>query len=474
MKKDKIQVAKGIQPADIVLKGGTVLNVFSEEFIIADVAIVGDCIVGVGEYRGDREIDCSGKYITASFIDAHMHIESSMITPLELAKKLVVKGTTTLIADPHEIVNVAGKVGLDYMLDAIEQPLVDIYLMMPSSVPAVDIDTNGAGAFSVNNMKEYIDNDKILGLGEVMRFYDVLNSEQAMLEKLRLFKGKHIDGHAPAISTKEIAAYRSAGVLSDHECESAQEALEKLRAGYYVMIREGSGAHNLEAIITGLLQENVSFEQCLFCTDDKHLKDIDEEGHINHCVRKAILLGVPLITAYKMASYYPAKAFGLRNVGAIGAGYKADLLVFSSLEEVQPEKIMKNGTWMDLEEIQSYCDNTKITSALCNTISVKTITKKDLVVKKYTKNQVMELIPYSLLTKLRNEEVPGDAMFVANDTYAKLCVIERYGKTAGVSACPVKGFGIKGGAIASSVSHDAHNIVVIGDNDQDIIAAVAE
>ena len=302
-RKRRLDCANGIRKADIVLKHGKVLNVFTEEILEADVAICGDTIVGVGSYEGEREIDCTGKYLVPGFLDAHMHIESSMVSPGELSKVLVQAGTTTIVADPHEIVNVCGVKGMDYFLKCAGKALVHIFFMIPSSVPATDVETNGCGEFLASDMMKYVDDARVLGLGETMRFVECYQGERRMSDKLELFAKKHIDGHAPGITGKAVQAYRLAGVENDHECANSEEVLDKLRAGFHIYIREGSGAKNLETLIRTLLDANVALDQCAFCTDDKHIEEIRKEGHISTCIRKAIALGVPVAKAYKMGSY---------------------------------------------------------------------------------------------------------------------------------------------------------------------------
>ena len=271
-RKRRLDCANGIRKADIVLKHGKVLNVFTEEILEADVAICGDTIVGVGSYEGEREIDCTGKYLVPGFLDAHMHIESSMVSPGELTKVLVQAGTTTIVADPHEIVNVCGVKGMDYFLKCAGKALVHIFFMIPSSVPATDVETNGCGEFLASDMMKYVDDARVLGLGETMRFVECYQGERRMSDKLELFAKKHIDGHAPGITGKAVQAYRLAGVENDHECANSEEVLDKLRAGFHIYIREGSGAKNLETLIRTLLDANVALDQCAFCTDDKHIE----------------------------------------------------------------------------------------------------------------------------------------------------------------------------------------------------------
>lgn len=474
MEKSFIKVARGQLPAELVLKNGTVLNVFTEELIRADVAIVGDRIAGVGEYHGEREIDCTGKYLVPGLIDGHMHIESTMVTPSGLAGCVVRKGTTTLIIDPHEIVNVAGDRGMDYMLDATERVPVNAYVMVPSSVPAADIDVNGAGKFLAEDMKPYLDHPRVLGLGEMMRFGDVLTEHSETMEKLRLFDGKNMDGHAPGITGGDVQGYRAAGIRNDHECTTAEELLEKLRAGFYVLIREGSAARDLEPLVQGVLNRHLPLEHCLFCTDDKHLEDIEKEGHINYCVRRAIELGVPVPGAYKMASYYTARAYGLNHLGAVAAGYQADILVLDNLAQAEPLMVFQKGKIVDEDRIAAGAYQTE-DAVLLNTVRCASINKEVLQIKAEKENHVLEMLPGQILTRHRVEPIPQkDGYFVPDSVYSKLCVVERYGKTGRAAVCPARGYGITGGAVATSVSHDAHNIISVGDNDEDLIAAVEE
>ncbi len=474
MSKSMIRAAKGEIPADLVLKNGNVLNVFSEEIVPCDVAIVDGRIVGLGSYEGEREIDCTGKYIAPGLIDAHVHIESSMVSPLEFTRYIIRKGTTGIVADPHEIVNVCGKRGMEYILDASDHVPADVYVMVPSSVPATNIDTNGAGKFLAEDMAEYKSHPRVLGLGEMMRFVDVLNEDPETLDKLHAFSEMVMDGHAPGISQKEIQAYRMAGIQDDHECSSGEEALEKLRAGFHILVREGSGAKNLESILGGLLKNGASLDRCMFCTDDKHLEDIEKDGHINYCVRKAIALGVPEVRAYKMASWNAARFYGLKENGAVGPGYRADLLIIDDLKEAVPSMVLKDGRIVDEAWLDSFAYELKDRSLL-RTVRIRSMSEEDLLLVKKEKNHVLELVPNELLTLHREEEVPGrHGVFIPDQDYAKLAVVERYGKNGKVGVCPVKGYGIRSGAIATTISHDSHNIIAAGDNDRDILCAVRE
>ncbi|MDB0441161.1 adenine deaminase [Clostridioides difficile] len=470
--KKKCDVASGRDKADIVLKNGIIVNVFTEELIVGDIAIVDDTIVGIGEYSGKVEIDCSGKYLSPGFIDAHMHIESTMVMPIELSRKLLKSGTTTVIADPHELVNVKGASAIDFLLESTENIPLNVYIMVPSSVPATRFETNGIGKFSAKDMDDYINNPRILGLGEVMCFNDVISAEEEILDKLEAFKDKIADGHAPNISGKSLQAYVCAGIKNDHECITFDEVYEKLRAGLKIFIREGSAAKNLEAIIKGLLKYKLPIEEFMFCTDDKHLDDIEKQGHIRWNIKCAIDLGMEPIKAIKIATYNSAKAYGLNKIGAIGSGYKADIVVLNNLENMEVDRVYKNGKLIEERIFSNYKYEIK-DEELLNTVKFKDINREKIQLKSNDKNYVMEIVPYQILTNKLFESIPNkNGYFNPNEEYSKLCVVERHRMTGNISVAPLKGFGIKSGAIATTVAHDSHNIIVAGDNDDDIIVAV--
>ncbi len=470
-----LAVARGDEKADIVLKGGTVVNVFSSELIKTDIALCGSTIVGLGSYSGKVELDCRGKYIAPGLIDAHMHMESSMLLPGELSKVLVRAGTTAIIADPHEAVNVGGTEALDYLLEATEHVLTDVYIMIPSSVPASDSDTNGCGEFTPAMMKRYMHHPRVLGLGEVMRYADVISGNPRMSEKLNMFGGREyrIDGHYPGGSGNALQAYRLAGIEDCHESTTGKEALEKLRSGLAVFIREGSGAKNLEAVVKGLLSARVSLDNCMFCTDDKHTAEIRKEGHISACVRKAIRLGVPPVQAYRMGSWQTARFYGLRESGAVAAGFKADIIVMNKLDDAEPSAVIKNGMLLAGDDYAAEYD-IPVPPALRSTVHVENLAPERISVQLEDRNRVIGMIPGQLLTECLREKISGrDGYFIPDGKYNKICVFERHGRTGAAAAAPLKGFGIRGGAIATSVSHDAHNIIAAGDNDADILNAVA-
>lgn len=458
----------GKTKAQIVLKNAKVMNVFSNEWLEEDVAIQYGVIVGIGGYDGEIEIDLKGKYLVPGFIDAHMHVESTMLAPEELSKVLLKLGTTTIITDPHELVNVYGKAALDYYLKASNNTILDIYTMLPSSVPCSNLDTNGAGEFSAEQMKAYIDHPNVIGLAEAMRIDDVLYEESEMIKKLHLFKDKPIDGHAPLLTGRKLQAYRFADILTDHESSSYEEALEKLRTGFYVLIREGSQAKNLEPIVKGFLKNHIPFTRTAFCTDDRHLVDLLQEGHISHCIRKTIDLGVDLFTAYKMATLHPAQIYNLKRKGAIAVGYQADIVVLNDPKTVDIDYVLKNGhkaTLKHLKPTDPY--------PLFHSVYLPNLSTDLLEIKKKAKNDVIEIVDETLLTKHVQEEVPGHVYFEPDGTYNKLVVIERHGKNGNVARAILKGYGLKNGAIASSVAHDSHNMIVVGDNDKDILLAAS-
>ena len=452
--------------SQIVLKNAKIMNVFSNEWLEQDIAIQYGTIVGVGQYEGEIEIDLSGKYIVPGFIDAHMHIESSMLAPEELSKALLQEGTTTILADPHEIVNVKGKEALEYMLKANANTILDIYTMLPSSVPATELDTNGAGTFMLQDMEAYSKHPDVLGLGEAMRLEDVIYEEPGMMAKFELFKDKPIDGHAPGCAGKKLEAYRFADVLTDHESAAYEEALAKLRAGFFVLLRDGSQAHDLEPIVQGFVKNHIPFDRCAYCTDDKHIADILREGHISACIKKAIQCGVNLFDAYKMATINPAQMYKLKRKGAIAAGYQADLVILNDPETVEIDSVIKNGHRASLKHLKPIDPST-----LLDTVTIPAITSESIEIKKKEKNDVIELVPNSLLTKHLQEEVPGMIYFEPDGLYNKLVVVERHGKNGNISAGILKGYGLKNGALASTISHDSHNMIIVGDNDKDILLA---
>ena len=476
MKEKRIRVASKKEKADLVIKNGRIVNVFTKEIIKGDIAIYMDQIVGIGEYEGTREIDAQGKCICPGLIDSHLHIESTMVPPAEFSKAILPHGTTTIIADPHEIANVCGINGINFMLNQSKKLPLNIFFMMPSCVPSTPFENNGAD-LTAELIAPFLSNEKILGLGEVMDYPSVLTGEKNMLKKIELFDNKIIDGHSPNLSGANLNAYRGAGIITDHECSTIDEALERLRLGMYVQIREGSAAKNLENIIKGMVEKNISFERCIFCTDDKHLEDIRLEGHISNNIKKAIALGVKPIDAIAMATINAAQCYKLKKLGAIAPGYSADLIILNNLEEFQIDKVLFRGkiVYEDNKLAIDIVSNIEDKNVF-NTVRIHHITEENLKITLEKEEAVtIGLKANELVTVKEISKVPvKQGEFIANEKFSKLAVIERHKATGNIGLGILKNFNIKNGAIASTVAHDSHNLIVVGDNDADMLLAIEE
>ena len=468
-----INVARGVEPADLVIKNASIINVLSEEIHKADIAIADGIIAGIGkDYQGDKEIDVNGAYVSPSFIDGHVHIESSMLLPSEFAKMVVPAGTTTVIIDPHEISNVLGLHGISFMHEAVQDLPMDVYTMLPSCVPATPFETSG---FDLNSydLSLLIDRPWVLGIAEMMNYPGVLNLDKNVMAKLELAKShnKQIDGHAPCLSGKDLCAYIASGVRSDHECTTPQEAQEKLRMGMYLMIREGSAAKDLEALLP--LLKDVNTRKCIFVTDDRHPEDLS--AHINSMVRKSVEYGIPPIKAIQMASLNTAEYFKIQNLGAIAPGYKADFIVLPDLKEFSPELVFKNGELVaNHGHLVGEIKNKGVTGVR-NSVNVKWIKYDDFKLEaKSDEVHAIQLIPKQLITKnivSKIKVVDGYAESNVDNDTLKICVLERHRAGGNIGKGFVKGFNLKSGAIASTVAHDSHNMIVIGTNDNDMYTA---
>ena len=471
-----INVARGLEKADLVIKNANIVNVLSEEIHKGDIAICDGVIAGIGEnYSGEKEIDINGAYVTPSFIDGHVHLESTMILPKEFAKTVLPAGTTTVIIDPHEISNVLGLHGISFMHEAVKDLPMNVYTMLPSCVPATPFETSG---FDLNSydLSLLIDKPWVLGIAEMMNFPGVLNLDKNVMAKLELAKsrGKRIDGHAPYLSGKDLCGYIASGVKSDHECTTPEEAIEKLRLGVYVMIREGTAAKDLDALIPVLKTSNT--RKCIFVTDDRHPADLKE--HINGMVRRVVEAGVDPIKAVQVASLNTAEYFGLKDLGAIAPGYKADLLVLPDLKTFKPDIVLKDGQVVaqDGKLAVEITENDAI--ATRNSVNVRWITMDDFKIQTegdgVKKVRALEVIPHQLITKSVMSDVKvvdGNAVSNVETDTLKICVIERHRATGNIGKGFVKGFNLKCGAIASTVAHDSHNMIVIGTNDFDMYTA---
>lgn len=470
---DTIKIANGEKKAPFVLKNANIINVFTNEIIPGDVALYNGKIVGIGEYSGEKEIDLEGKYLSPSFIDGHVHIESSMVSPGQFSKAIVPRGVTTIIADPHEIANVAGLEGIKYILDSSENLPLDVYIMLPSCVPSTPFENSGA-ILNAEDLEKLIDHPRVLGLGEMMNYPGVVNGDKEVLKKLTMFKEHIIDGHGPLLKDKELNAYVGAGIVTEHECSTLEEMKDRLRLGMYIHIREGSAAKNLGELIQGVNKDNL--RRCIFCTDDKHPSDLLADGSIDHNIRLAIKNGIDPIDCIKMASLNAAECYGLRWRGAIAPNYYADMVVIDNLEDFNILEVYKEGKLVakdnkplfNLEEIDS--------SSMMNSVNIEKITEKDLEIKlEGSKVNVIKLLPHSLITEKVIREVElENGVFKPQKDILKVAVVERHNKTGNIGLGLVEGFGLKNGAIASTVAHDSHNIIVIGDNDRDMVMAIYE
>lgn len=463
-----IAVAAGREKADLVLKNAKYLNVFSNEFLCGDIAVANGLIAGVGKYDGKTEIDVSGKLVLPGFIDAHIHLESSMVTPAEFAKAVVAHGTTTVITDPHEITNVMGIDGVEYMIQASQNLPIDVHFMMPSCVPATEIDESGA-ELDCKDIDLYLDNKKVLGLAEMMNYVGVINDDKNVLSKIVTSQAHHkkIDGHAPELSGNDLNAYIAAGVYSDHECSTFENALEKLRKGQFIMIREGTAAHNLKALMPLLTQQYYS--RCMFATDDKHPSDLLYGGHIDYIVKQALKNGADPIVALKTATHHAARYFLLNNKGAIASGYLADIVVVDNLEDFNVETVFKRGKLVFDGEVKDFSAPTvdeKLAEKCFDTFHLDSVTPSSFKVD--GKLGLIGLVGGELLTRNLGT---ADKIDVENDIL-KIACIERHKGTNHIGVGYVKGYSLKSGAVATSVAHDSHNIITVGCNDDDIAVAV--
>ena len=503
--KKMMDVAAGRRKASLVLKGGTIVNVFTERTEIGDIAIEDGCIAGIGEYDGLVNVDMTGRYICPGFIDGHIHIESSMVSPPEFEKAVLPHGTTTVITDPHEIGNVAGCQGVDYMLKATEGLSLDAFFVMPSCVPSTGLDESGA-VLGPEDIKPYYENPRVLGLAEVMNSVGVVAGQEDLMGKLTEAgrRGKVIDGHAPFLRGNELNAYVCSGVRSDHECSDAREALEKLGRGQWIMIREGTAARNLEALMP--LFEAPYYERCMLVTDDKHPGDLISMGHIDYIIRRAVSLGADPIRAIKMGTFNAARYFGLKDRGAVMPGLRADLAVLEDLKDIRVAAVYKDGVLTAKEGVclgagkekkRNYAAGEEPRSGsredtesaektaggletafprVFNSFHMDEVTLEDLVLEqKGAMERVIQFKPHELLTEERLvpwQNTPGLAPGVSlEQDIVKAAVFERHLHTGHKGLGFVGGYGLKKGAVATSVAHDSHNLIVVGTNDRDMVLA---
>jgi len=470
--RDFISAAKGEIEVDLLLKGGQIVNPRTQEIYPADVAIFDDTIVGCGDYKAKQVVDVSGKIICPGFIDAHVHVESSMVSPAFFAQTVLPLGTTSVIADPHEITNVCGLDGIRYVLQANSATPLTIYVMLPSCVPATPLETSGA-ELNAKDLLSLKYEPFVLGLAEMMNFPGVLFKVPEVLEKLVDFSDKIIDGHAPLLSGKELCAYIGAGISSDHECTNLDEAQEKLRDGMQIAVREGSVTRDLADLIPLVNLKN--YPGFSLATDDREPVDLVNEGHINFLLKKAVSLGMDPITAVTMATYNTARHYGLKKLGLIAPGYYADLVVLSDLNNFTTEQVYKRGKLVAKNQKPVFSAAVIDDSKVKNTVNIKFDPKNLKVQADGDKIRVIEIIPGQILTKEIIVEAKIENGLVVSDPerdILKLVVIERHKATGNIGIGFVKGLGLKQGAISSTIAHDSHNLVICGVNDADIVKLV--
>ncbi|HEX2985352.1 MAG TPA: adenine deaminase [Caproiciproducens sp.] len=471
-RKKLMQAALGREEPDLVLKYADIVDVYTEKLYTADIAVKDGYIAGVGAYHGAREVDMTGRIVVPGFIDSHVHIESSMVAPDIFAKKVLPYGTTTVIADPHEIANVAGLDGIRYFLADSENCGLNVYFMLPSCVPLNEFDHNG-GVFGTEQMAELLGNPRVAGLGEVMNYEAVVSGDETLLNKIELLRDKVIDGHSPGLSGKKLQAYRLAGIETDHECFDYASALERLRAGFVVQIREGSAARNLAEILSGAIRDGISLENCVFCTDDLHLADVAKQGHINHNIKMAVDLGLDPIKAIKMATLNPARVYRLKELGAVAPGFRADLVVLDSLEDITVLDVYKDGASVNGGgfSLTAVHPDDKLT----HSVHIPPLDKNCFQLQVRGEFPVIEVVPGQIITRRVNMILPNrNGIFTPTNDLLKIAVVQRHDGSGRTGLGVVKGFGLHNGAVASTVAHDAHNLIVIGDNDDDMLAAVEE
>lgn len=470
-----LAVARGDRPAPLVLRNARWLDVFNLQWQSGDVAICGDRIAGLGSYQGETVVDLEGQALVPGFIDGHMHLESSMVTPLEFARAVVPRGTVAAVTDPHEIANVLGRPGIDYLLSASEGLPLDMWVMRSSCVPATHLENAGArlGADDLAALQH----PRVLGLAEMMNFPGLIGGDPECLEKVLASGGEPVDGHAPRLSGSQLCAYAAAGVGSDHECTTVEEAREKLALGFHLMLREGSVTRDIEALLPAVTATNA--HRCFFVTDDREPIDLLREGHIDFCIRKAISLGCPPERAYAMASYHAALYFGLARTGAVAPGYSANLVVLSDVERVNVTRVMKSGRWVAADGVL-LPDVAPAASVPAPPPSMRLppLSAEQLRIPSPSLPvHVIDLIPHQIVTGRSQALLPvvdGTLQPDLQQDVLKLAVIERHRATGNIGLGFVRGFGLRSGALASSVAHDSHNVVVVGCSDDDMLAAVRE
>jgi len=468
LKKQRIvDVAAGRLDADVVLKNATYLNVFANELNTGDIAIAEGLIVGMGDYTGLTEYDMGGKIVLPGFVDSHIHLESSLLSPKELTRALLPHGTTTLVTDPHEIANVMGTDGIDYMLQATEGLPIDVQFMLPSCVPATPMDESGA-VLDYRALDSFYGHPRVRGLAEVMNFVGVIGADAQVLEKIVAAQSHHkkIDGHAPDLQGKDLDAYVAAGVYSDHECHDAADAIAKIQRGQFIMIREGTAAQNLDALMPLLTPKYA--DRCMFCADDRHPNDILDKGHIDYICKRAISMGADPLLTVKVATHNAARYYQLNNRGAIAPGYVADFAIIDDFENFRVEMVFKDGVLYYDGEVKPFAEpeiEPYLVRRAHDTFHVQELTADDF--RDHRQRGILGMIPGEIVTTDNGYASKVDL----EQDILKIAVIERHRNTGHVGLGYLQGYGLKRGAVATSISHDSHNIIVVGTNSRDMAYA---
>ena len=469
-----IKLSKGEIDAPLVLKNAKIVNVFTNEIIEDDVAIADGTIVGIGDYRGDEEIDLEGRYLAPGFIDSHVHIESSMSSPSQFARVVVPRGVTTVIADPHEIANVKGLEGIEYIIKESQNLPLDVKVMLPSCVPSTKFENAGA-TLQAEDLATLKDKEEVLGLGEVMSYPDVIAGDDGILDKLVMFKDSVIDGHGPVIKGKDLNAYRIAGIDTEHECSTIEEVIDRVRLGMYILVREGSAAKDLRNIIEAVNKDNL--RRFLFCTDDKHPEDLVTEGSIDFNIKLAIRADINPIDAIKMATLNSAECYGLKDKGAIAPGYRADLVVIDDLEDFNVLEVFKDGKLVGKDRKALFEAQEYLPENMTDSVNLKGIQEEDIQIEfEEDEARVITVGAGSLVTEknIRKVHVKDGKFAFSDDGILKLIVAERHKATGNIGVGLIENIGLKGGAIGTTVGHDSHNLIAVGDSDRDIVLAAKE
>lgn len=466
--------AKGDETVELVLKNANIINVFTGEVLMGDVAIDNGRIIGIGEYNGKNEIDLEGRYLSPGFIDSHVHIESSMSSPSQFARVIVPRGVTTIVADPHEIANVKGLDGIRYIIEDSKNIPLDVQIMLPSCVPSTDFENAGA-TLEAEDLKELLYDESVNGLGEMMNYPGVIFSDDKVLDKLVLKENMIIDGHGPMISEKELNAYVIAGIKTEHECSTLEEVVNRVRLGMYILLREGSATKDLKNIVKAVTKDNL--RRFILCTDDKHPEDLINEGSIDFNIKLVIESGIEPVDAIRMATLNAAECYRLRDKGAIAPGYIADLVVIDNLNDLNILKVFKSGVLVAENNKPLFKNEVYLPENMTNSVKIKDVKLDEIKIPmKTNKANIISLVEGSLITDRTIKEVnvvEGYFNFFEEDVL-KLVVVERHFATGNIGVGLIENFELKNGAIGSTIAHDSHNIIVVGDNDKDILLAINE